>query len=118
MPTRFDRTAIHFMAGVECLVLAMVLMVPLLFPAKLVDAIGVPIVALMTGVAVLLLYASFRLLYRRGKDDPDRPYAAPGKESSETLYGESRLESKTDAARSMYFSDGTGRHFRRGGGRL
>jgi hypothetical protein len=118
MTARFDRKAIRFMAGVECLVLAMVLLVPLFFPVELMDAIGVPIVAGMTGVAVLFLYFSFRLLYRREKDDQDRPYVALGRESDTPLYGESRLESKTDAARSFYFSDGTGRHYRRGGGRL
>lgn len=113
-----DRNAIRFMAGVECMVLALVLMVPLMFPVELMGAIGTPVVAGMTALAVILVLVSFRLLHRRHKDDVDRPYVAPEKDSSSPLYGESRLESKTDSAKSIYYSDGTGRHFRRGGGRF
>ena len=113
----FDKTDIRFMAGVECSVLALVLLAPLMFPVELVAAIGTPIVAVMTAVAAILFLVSFRLLFPREKDDFERPYVDPDRNSNAPLYGESRLESKTDSARSFYYSDGTGRHFRRGGGR-
>jgi len=105
------------MAGVELAVLALALMVPLFFPVRLIGPIGVPIVAGMTGTAALLFYASFRLLYRREKNDKNGPYVTPERET-DILRGEPRLESKADKAKSFYFSDGTGRHFRRGGGRF
>ncbi|MHC1709140.1 MAG: hypothetical protein AB9819_01850 [Methanomassiliicoccales archaeon] len=115
---RFDRTAIRFMAGVECMVLALVLLVPLMFPVKLIGAIGVPVVAVMTAFAIVLALVSFRLLYRREKESLDRPYVAPGKDSSGPRDGESALESKAETAKSFYFSDGVGTHLRRGGGRF
>jgi hypothetical protein len=118
MPARFDRNTVRLMAGVECSVLAIVLLVPLMVPVELMGAIGTPIVAVMTATALILILVSVRLFHKRPKNDLDMAYVAPDRDSSGPLYGESRLESKTDSARSLYYSDGTGRHFRRGGGRL
>ncbi len=109
------RTAIRFMAGVECMVLAIVLLVPLMFPVELMGVIGTPVVAIMTATAVVLILVSVRLLYRRPMEDLDMPYVTPDRDSNTPLHGESRLESKTDSAKSYYFSDGSGRHYRRGG---
>ncbi len=102
------------MAGVECLAVAILLLAPLMFPVELMGAIGTPIAAVMTAVAIILFRVSFRLLYRREKDDLERPYVVPERESNSSLYGESGLESKTDSAKSYYYSDGSGRHYRRG----
>lgn len=118
MASRFDRKAMRFMAGVECMTLAVLLLVPLIFPVGLIGAIGTPIVAVMTVSAVVLAYFSFRLLYRHEMEDLERPYVTPGRDANAGLKGEDALDSKVDAAKTYYFSDGTGRHFRRGGGRL
>lgn len=118
VPARYRRTVIRFMAWVECMVLALVLLVPLMFPAELMGAIGTPVVFVMTATAFILILFAVRLLYRREKDDTDRPYVSPGRETDGPTHGEPRLESKAETAKSFYYSDGTGRHIRRGGGRF
>ncbi|MBN1110053.1 MAG: hypothetical protein JXA45_04755 [Methanomassiliicoccales archaeon] len=61
------------------MVLALVLMVPLIFPAKLVGAIGTTIGIGMTAAAAVLFFLSVHLLFRCKKDVPEQPYTSPGR---------------------------------------